>query len=80
MDSTTIHMCLETAEAPNHDVDVEEGTRWICQCGDNFVFRGGFNRSGGYTVDWFPAPPVAGVKVPRQRGSLGSRIFSPRKG
>ena len=80
MDSTTIHLCLETAEAPSPGVDVEEGTRWICGCGDNFVFRGGFSRSGGYTVDWFPAPPVAGVKVPRQRGSLGSRIFSPRKG
>jgi len=80
MDSTTIHTCLETAEAPNPGVDVEEGTRWICRCGDDFVFRGGFNRDGGYTVDWFPAPPVGGLKVPRQRGSLGSRIFSPRKG
>ena len=80
MDSTMIHICLETAEAPNPDVEVEEGTRWICQCGDNFVYRGGFNRGGGYGMEWFPAPPIAPVQVPKQRGSFGSRLFSPRKG
>lgn len=80
MDPTMIHICLETDEAPDLAVEVDEGTRWICACGDNFVYRGGFNRGGGYSLEWFPAPPVAPVKVPRQRGSLGSRLFSPRKG
>ena len=80
MDSTMIHICLETDEAPDPAVEVDEGTRWICACSDNFVYRGGFNRGGGYSLEWFPAPPIAPVKVPRQRGSLGSRLFSPRKG
>jgi hypothetical protein len=80
MDSTMIHICLETAEAPDPTVEVEEGTRWVCKCGDNFVYRGGFNRGGGYGLEWFPAPPVAPVIVPKQRQSLGSRLFSQRKG
>jgi len=80
MDSTTIHICLESDTAPDPHLVPEEGTRWICSCGDNFVYRGGFNRGGGYGLEWFPAPPLAGVSVPRQRGSLGSRIFSQRKG
>ncbi len=80
MDSTLIHICLETAEAPDARTEVEEGTRWVCECGENFVYRGGFNRGGGYTLEWFPAPRTAPVKMPRQRGSLGARIFSQRKG
>lgn len=80
MDSTMIHICLETAEAPDPNVGVEEGTRWVCQCGDNYVYRGGFNRGGGYGMEWFPAPPIAPVQVPKQRGSFGSRLFSQRKG
>lgn len=80
MESTMIHICLETAGAPDAHVEAEEGTRWICACGDNFVYRGGFNRGGGYGLEWFPAPAIAPMKVPRQRGSLGSRLFGQRTG
>lgn len=80
MDSTMIHICLETAEAPDPHAEPEEGARWICACGDNFVYRGGFNRGGGYSLEWFPAPAIAQVQVPRQRASFGARIFSQRKG
>ena len=76
MDSTMIHVCLETEGAPSaegHDL----GERWICSCGDNFVYREGFNRAGYPSVGWWPAPAI-----PQQssRKSKRSLLFGPRKG
>ena len=45
MDSTMIHVCLETEGAPSSEGH-EVGERWVCQCGDNFVYREGFTRAG----------------------------------
>ncbi len=75
MSSTTLHICLETDQAPAEGADFTVGARWVCPCGANFVYHEGFNRGGGYTNEWFPAPPL-----PRPRVSLSSLLFGPRKG
>jgi hypothetical protein len=75
MDSTMIHVCLETAGAPapeGHEV----GERWICPCGDNFVYREGFNRAGHQSVEWWPAPAIPAPRTAKKR----SLLFGPRKG
>ncbi|NPD03856.1 hypothetical protein HN031_04040 [Nocardioides sp. zg-1308] len=76
MESTIIHICLETEGAPTRGVDREVGERWVCACGDHFVYREGFNRSGHASLDWWPAPAV-----PRPRRSVvRGLLFGPRKG
>lgn len=77
MDSTMIHVCLQTADAPTLDGH-EVGERWVCSCGDNFVYREGFNRAGHPSVEWWPAPAVPQPRnaKPARRGLL----FGPRKG
>lgn len=77
MNSATIHVCLQTDGAPigeNHEV----GERWVCPCGDNFVYREGFNRAGYPSLEWWPAPAI-----PQPRNARSGRrglLFGPRKG
>jgi hypothetical protein len=73
MESTFIHTCLKTDGAPTEDGH-EVGERWVCSCGDHFVYREGFNRGGYPEVAWWPAPAI-----PQPRSS-GIRLFGPRKG
>ncbi|CAM3585174.1 hypothetical protein [Nocardioides zeicaulis] len=75
MGSTLLHICLETAGAPDPLGDHEVGDRWICECGLNYVFHEGFNRGGGLTNDWFQAPPL-----PKPRRTGRALLFGPRKG
>ena len=75
MDSTLIHVCLQTDGAPSprgHEV----GERWVCSCGDHFVYREGFNRAGYQSIEWWPAPVVPQTRGSKRRGLL----FGPRKG
>ncbi len=74
MDSTLIHVCLQTEAAPSADSEHEVGERWVCSCGDNFVYRAGFNRAGYESLEWWPAPAIPS---PRTKRSL---LFGPRKG
>lgn len=76
MDSTMVHVCLQTETAPSSGTEHVIGDRWVCRCGDNFVYREGFNRSGHETVDWWPAPAIPQPRNARRRGLL----FGPRKG
>ncbi|MCW2737010.1 hypothetical protein [Nocardioides sp.] len=76
MDSTLIHVCLQTETAPSADEDHEVGDRWVCSCGDNFVYREGFNRAGYQTLEWWPAPAIPQPRNAKRRGLL----FGPRKG
>jgi hypothetical protein len=75
MDSTMIHVCLQTEGAPSLEGH-EIGERWICSCGDNFVYREGFNRAGYQSVEWWPAPAIPAPRSAKKRGLL----FGPRKG
>lgn len=77
MDSMLIHVCLQTVGAPT-DEGHEVGARWVCACGDNFVYREGFNRAGYPTLAWWPAPAIPQPRKtrPARRGLL----FGPRKG
>jgi hypothetical protein len=75
MSSTGLHICLETEGAPAREGDFELGSRWICGCGTNFVYREGFNRGGHLEPAWWEAPAV-----PQQRTPLSVRLFGPRKG
>ncbi|WP_210438860.1 hypothetical protein [Nocardioides xinjiangensis] len=75
MDPTTIHVCLQTPGAPT-DEGHEVGARWVCGCGDTFVYREGFNRAGHRTLQWWPAPAIPQPRDGRVRGLL----FGPRKG
>ena len=75
MDSTMIHVCLQTEGAPTGEHH-EVGERWVCSCGDNFVYRDGFNRAGHSSLDWWPAPAVPQPRKAPRRGLL----FGPRKG
>ncbi len=76
MDSTIIHVCLKTEGAPSADSGHQLGERWVCSCGDNFVYREGFNRAGHPEVEWWPAPAI-----PQPRTSASRRLlFGPRKG
>lgn len=80
MQSNQVHVCLETPEAPTHGAVFADGTRWVCQCGANYVYRQGFNRAGFAEMDWWPAPAVA---VPQQRKghrSLRDRLTHAREG
>lgn len=76
MDSTTIHVCLQTRDAPTNEGH-EVGERWVCGCGENFVYREGFNRAGHPTLDWWPAPAIP---QPRNTGGVRGLLFGPRKG
>ena len=78
MDSTMIHVCLQTEGAPTGE-DHELGERWVCSCGDNFVYREGFNRAGHASLDWWPAPAAPAVPQPRKALRRGL-LFGPRKG
>ena len=73
MESTFVHVCLATDGAPAEDGH-EVGERWVCSCGDHFVYREGFNRAGYAEVAWWPVPAI-----PQPRSS-GVRLFGPRKG
>jgi hypothetical protein len=78
MDSTTIHVCLQTEGAPSSEGDHEIGERWVCSCGDNFVYREGFNRAGYASLGWWAAPAL-----PQPRKAKSARrglLFGPRKG
>jgi hypothetical protein len=77
MDSTMIHVCLQTEGAPTPEGH-ELGERWVCSCGDNFVYREGFNRAGYPSVEWWPAPPAPAI--PQPRNAKGRRLFGSRKG
>jgi hypothetical protein len=78
MDPTMIHVCLQTEGAPTPDGH-EVGERWVCSCGDNFVYREGFNRAGYPSLEWWPAP--APPAVPEPRNAKGRRLlFGARKG
>ena len=46
MSSTGLHICLETEGAPAREGAFELGSRWICTCGTNFVYREGYHRGG----------------------------------
>ena len=74
MSTTLIHICLETEDTPVAGVDHEVGERWVCACGANYVYHEGFNRNGGLTNAWFPAPAI-----PRPRGRIGNILFGPRQ-
>jgi hypothetical protein len=76
MDSTMIHICLETDGAPTPEGEHEPGERWVCSCGDNFVWREGFNRGGHIEFAWWPAPAIPRPRRTVRRGLL----FGPRKG
>ena len=73
MESTYVHVCLKTDGAPT-DEGHEIGERWVCSCGDHFVYREGFNRGGYPEVAWWPAPAI-----PQPRNAA-VRLFGPRKG
>ncbi|WP_299926314.1 hypothetical protein [uncultured Nocardioides sp.] len=75
MDSMMIHVCLQTEDAPTGE-DHEVGERWVCTCGDNFVYREGFNRAGYPSLEWWPAPAIPQPRKAARRGLL----FGPRKG
>lgn len=75
MDSTMIHVCLRSETAPSPDDEHEVGERWVCTCGDNFVYRVGFNRAGYQCLEWWPAPAI-----PSPRNAKRSLLFGPRKG
>jgi hypothetical protein len=75
MESTFIHVCLETAGSPAGTSGHQIGERWVCSCGDNYVYREGFTRSGHASVEWWPAPAI-----PRQRTARRGLLFGPRKG
>ena len=79
MSSTGLHICMETADAPGQDGDVELGTRWICSCGTNYVYREGFNRAGHVEPGWWQAPALPQPRTQRRK-PLGVRLFGPRKG
>jgi len=76
MDSTVVHVCLQSEGAPS-DEGHELGERWVCSCGDNFVYREGFNRAGYPSVEWWQAPAIP---QPRAAKSKRSLLFGPRKG
>jgi hypothetical protein len=83
MESKQVHVCLELAEAPAQDGEYADGTRWVCFCGTNFVYREGFNRAGFKGMDWWEAPPIATPVIPEQRQarrSLRDRLIPSRKG
>lgn len=79
MESTYLHVCLESDGAPTEATEHEFGERWVCSCGDHFVYREGFNRAGYLSLEWWPAPAIP---QPRNAASRPRRglLFGPRKG
>ncbi|RYC05895.1 hypothetical protein [Nocardioides zhouii] len=77
MEQTVIHVCLETDGAPTEAAAHEVGERWVCSCGDHYVYREGFNRAGYRSVEWWPAPAIP---QPRNTGPVRGMLFGPRKG
>jgi hypothetical protein len=75
MSVSSVHICKQAPGAPSDEGDFELGSRWVCECGSNFVYREGFNRGGYLEAAWWPAPPV-----PRQRGAVRSLLFGARQG
>ncbi len=78
MKTIGFHVCTELPEAPGNDADVPEGTRWVCECGANYVFREGFNAAGHNVLTWWPAPALP--KPRRERQSLRTLLVRPRQG
>jgi hypothetical protein len=78
MDHTIVHVCLKTEGAPG-DSGHELGERWVCECGDNFVYREGFNRAGYQSVEWWPAPAIPQPRNAKTKARRGL-LFGPRKG
>lgn len=74
MESTVIHVCLQTEGAPTNEGH-EVGERWVCSCGDGFVYREGFNRAGHPSLEWWPVPVI-----PQPRNARRGLLFGPRKG
>jgi hypothetical protein len=77
MKVTGFHVCTESANAPSADADVPVGTRWVCECGANFVYREGFNPAGHLRMDWWPAPALVEQRKPR---GLRGLLVRPRQG
>lgn len=75
MSMTGLHICMETAGAPSDRQVAEIGTRWVCECGTNYVYREGFNRGGYLEASWWPAPAL-----PRQRRHVRDLLFGQRQG
>ena len=46
------------------------GERWVCSCGDNFVYREGFNRAGYPSLEWWPAPAIPQPRKATPRAAL----------
>jgi hypothetical protein len=83
MDSTMVHVCLETPAAPTvAEGEHEIGERWACACGNHFVYREGFNRAGYPSVEWWPAPAVPQPRSEKPHSDKPRRglLFGPRKG
>lgn len=77
MKVTGFHVCTEAAPAPTAQGAIELGTRWVCECGANFVFREGFSPAGHLRADWWPAPALIEQRKPR---SLRQMLVRPRQG
>lgn len=80
MQNNQVHVCLEQAEAPAQDGEFADGTRWVCACGANYVYREGFNRAGFKGMDWWEAPAIAIPEQRQARKSLRDRLIRPRNG
>jgi hypothetical protein len=79
MEGKQVHVCLEQDEAPAQDGEFAEGTRWVCACGTNFVYREGFNRAGYMDMAWWEAPSVVIPEQRQPRKSLLDRLTRPRQ-
>ena len=74
-----VHVCLERPNAPAQGVEHEVDARWVCDCGDHYVYHEGFNRAGYKEMNWYQASPIV---IPRQRKphrSLKDRLIHPRQ-
>ena len=58
----------------------ELGERWVCSCGDHFVYREGFNRAGYPEVEWWPAPAIPQPRNASDKSRGRGLLFGPRKG
>ena len=75
-----VHVCLELPNAPKQGVEYEPDARWVCDCGDNFVYHEGFNRAGYKEWNWYQAAPIAIPEQRKAQRSLRDRLIRPRKG
>ena len=80
MRTNRVHVCLEQPGAPTPDVAYEVDSRWVCECGDNFVYHEGFNRAGYKEMNWYQASPIVIPQQRTARRSLKDRLIHPRKG